>query len=137
MFFLRALLQIYSYVFHLMLGLFLLATSGLALFGAGQTLKLEVLPWAGDTLARVVFWSSLAGLTTLVLAVAGRLRFLFFFWTLIVLTLLVRGFFFSAYDFRGPVEFTTAMYLTLAALVAALGGFFQIRKREKRRKRLG
>jgi len=127
----KTLLRFFSYLFHFLLVLFLLAVSGLTLVSGGQNLHLGMLPWTGSTLTLVVFFGSLFGLLTLVLAFRGRLRILFFLWALAVAVLLARGYIFSGYHFAAG-EARTAGYLLLAALLALLGAWFQMFRRIER-----
>lgn len=124
---LKALMRIFSYLFHALLTLFLLGLSLVAL-SSGQTLQLDVLPWQGASLTYWLFGAALLGLILVILAVLRKWRPLFFLWSLVVLVMIVRGFFLSAHHFAGPPEFHGALYLTLAALIAALGAWFQMRR---------
>jgi len=124
---LRALVRVFSYLFHFVLTAFLLAVSAVAL-SSGQSLQLEMLPWQGRTLTYALFGGALAGLVLVILAVRGKWRPLFFLWSLAVLALMARGFFFSHYYFAGPPEFHTALYLTAGAFIAALGAWFALRR---------
>jgi hypothetical protein len=124
---LKALVRLFSYLFHGLLTLFLLAISVLAL-SSGQPLQLEMLPWQGRTLTWWLLGAALAGLASVVLAICWKWRPLFLLWSLTVLAMLVRGFFFSHYWFAGPPEFRGALYLTAGALLAALGACFQVRR---------
>jgi hypothetical protein len=124
---LKAVIRLFSYLFHGLLALFLLAISAVAL-ASGQTLHLEMLPWQGPSLTYWLFFSALAGLISLILAIRRTWRALFFLWSLAVLVILVRGYFFSHYHFAGPPGFHRALYLTAGALIAALGAWFQLRR---------
>jgi hypothetical protein len=125
---LRTLMRIFSYFFHALLALFLLALSAMAL-SSGQELHLGMLPWQGPQLTYWLLFSALAGLISIILALRGTWRALFFLWSLIVLVMLIRGYFLSAYSFAGPPEFRGALYLTGGALIAAFGAWFQLRRR--------
>lgn len=127
----KTLLRFFSYLFHGLLALFLMAVSGLALLSGGQSLHLGMLPWTGSTLALVVFLGSIGGLLTLLLAMRARLRALFFLWSLGVAVLMLKGYIFGSYHFA-PGEFKTAGYLILAALIALAGAWFQIRRKVDR-----
>jgi len=131
----KALMRFFSYLFHGLLALFLLAVSGLALAYGPGTLHLGMLPWTGSTLAYVVFFGSLIGVLSVLLAIAGRLRLLFFLWALLVAVLMLKGFIFSGYHFQ-PGAFTTAVYLMIAALIALPGAWFQLRTAPAGGKRL-
>lgn len=121
----KTLLRFFSYLFHGMLALFLVAVSGLTLVSGAQNLHLGMLPWTGSTLTIVVFFGSICGLLTLLLAIRGRLRALFFIWSLGVIVLMVKGYILSGYHFS-PSEAKTAGYLMIAALLALAGAWFQI-----------
>ena len=79
----KALARYFSFVFHGLLTLILIAVSGVAL-ASGHSLSLDMLPWTGSTLAAVVLAGSLLGLATVVLAFRSKLSALFFVWSLIV-----------------------------------------------------
>ncbi len=129
----KALLRLFSFVFHALLCLFLVAVAGLGL-ATGTTVQLGMLPWTGSTLVYVVFFGALTGLATLVLAILGKLRFLFFIWCLAVFVLMVKGYIFSGYRFP-PGQANRAFYLIGAALVSLLGGWFQMRPDPRRMRR--
>jgi hypothetical protein len=95
----KALLSFLSYVFHGLLCLILFAISGLAMVTGAQTLQLGMLPWTGSTLLYTLFFGALLGLVTVLLAIKGRLRPLFFVWSLVVTILLLKGYIFSGYRF--------------------------------------
>ena len=117
----KALLIFLSYVFHGLLCLILLAVSIVAI-GGGQTLHLGMLPWTGSTLLYALFFGSLAGLVTVVLAIKGTWRLLFFVWSLAVAALLLKGYIFSGYRFS-PGEFAPVMLLIVGSWIALLGSF--------------
>jgi hypothetical protein len=128
---LKAVISWLSYLFHFLLALLLLGVAGLALaFGPG-TLHLGMLPWSGATLDYVLLGSAIFGLLSVVLAVAGRLRFLFLLWSLAVAVMLTKGYIFSGYRF-GAGEWRHAMYLIAAAWIAVAGAWFQLRRRPNR-----
>ncbi len=126
----RALLRLFSYLYHALLTLFLVAVSGLAV-ATGASLQLRMLPWSGPTLRYVVFFGALAGLATLVLAILGKVRFLFFIWCLVVAVLMLKGYIFSGYRFA-PGEAQKALLLLLAGWIALAGGWIQMRTRSRK-----
>lgn len=89
---LKALMRVFSYLFHGLLALFLLAISIVAL-SSRQPLHLPMLPWEGQPLTWWLLGGGLVGLLSVIMAVRGKWRALFFLWSLIVLGLVVRGFF--------------------------------------------
>jgi hypothetical protein len=129
----KMLLRVFAYLFHGLLALFLLGISGVALISGPQALHLDMLPWTGTTLTYVVFFGCLFGLIVVLLAILGKLRPLFFLWTLAVLVLLVRGYLLSPYHFTGT-GVRPAIYLTAGSLIALLGGWFQLWGKPNRKK---
>jgi hypothetical protein len=121
----KALLRFFSYLFHGILALFLIAVSGLTLASGTENLHLGMLPWTGSSLTLVVFFGALCGLIALVLAMRGKLRALFFVWSLGVTVLMVRGYIFSGYHFAVG-EAKTACYLMIGSLFALAGAWFQM-----------
>lgn len=120
-------LRIFSFIFHALLIVFMLAASVLA-WTSGSTLEIGVLPWTGDVLVRWLFFSGLTGAVIGVLALKRIVPALFLLWNVAVLVMLVRGYFLSSYGFGlGGGSITTALYVTLAAFVAVLGSWFQMR----------
>ena len=129
----KALLRVYSYVFGGLLALFLLGISSLAL-GNGTPLNLGFLPWSGRPLTYWLLGLALLGLLTLLLAMGGKMRALFFLWSLAVFVLLFKGLFLSFYAFSGPISFRPAVWLTFGAFVATLGAFPWSRERGRVRR---
>ena len=129
----KALLSFLSYFFHGLLCLILVAMSGLALVAGVQTLQLGMLPWTGSTLLYAMFFGALLGLLTVILAIKGMVRPLFFVWSLVVTILLVKGYVFSGYRFT-PGEFRTAIYLIVGSIIALLGALVQMGRTERARR---
>src|SRR5581483_11806158 len=130
---LKAIMRYFSYLFHILLALFLIGVSGFAMASGAGDLKLGLLPWNGDTLEYVLLFGALAGLATVLLAMRGVLRILFLIWSFLVFVLLVKGYIFSSYKFQ-PNEFRTALYLIAASALALLGAWFQLRTTARPRK---
>ena len=121
----KALLSFLGYVFHGLLCLILFAMSGLAMAAGAQTLQLGMLPLTGSTLLYAVFFGALFGLVTVILAIQGRVRPLFFVWSLVVMLLLLNGYIFSGYRFS-PGEFPIAMCLIVGSMIALIGSWVQM-----------
>jgi hypothetical protein len=128
------LLRLFSYLFHGLLALFLIAVSGLALASGTPTLQLRMLPWTGFTLAWVLLCGGLLGLVSVLLAMASKWRILFLLWSLAVACLLVRGYVFSGYHFQ-PGGFSRGVGLMAGSLVAVLGALSQLFRQKERRMR--
>jgi len=118
----KALLRIYSYIFGGLLALFVFAISAMALANRTPP-NFAFLPWSGPTLIYWLLGLALVGLLTLLLAMGGKMRALFFLWNLAVFVLLFKGLFVSFYAFSGPISFQVAVRLTVGSLAAALGSF--------------
>ena len=121
-----AIVRYYSYIFHGLLALFLIAVSGMALAVSPQSLHLDMLPWTGSTLTYVVFFGGLFGLLTVVLAILRKLPSLFFIWSLVVTVMMIKGYIFSGYGFE-PGGFSTAVELIVGSLIAIAGAWYQMR----------
>jgi hypothetical protein len=130
---LKALLRLFSYVFEGLLALFLLGISLLSM-ATGADLNLGFLPWKGMALSYWLLGLALVGLMTLLMALGGRLRGLFFLWSLAVFVLLVRGFFLSFQPFARPLTLKMAMWLTIGTLIGAIGAWPWARRREPGRR---
>jgi hypothetical protein len=120
--FIKALLRVFAYIFGGLLALFVTVIS-LVAFTSHSPLNLTFLPWTGDVLTYWLLGLGLFGLFTLLLAMSGKARVLFFLWWLALFVLLLRGLFLSSYSFSGPLNFKAAAYLTVGSLAAALGAF--------------
>lgn len=121
-------MRVFSFLFHLLLTVLMLAASTLAWF-SNHNLTLRMLPWEGEALTYWLFFSGLAGLLITLLAWKRILPVLFLLWNVAVLVMLVRGYFFSSYGFSpGGGSLQVALYLILAALVAACGSAFHVRQ---------
>jgi hypothetical protein len=129
---LKAIMRYFSYLFHALLALFLIAISGLAMASGGD-LRLGMLPWTGDTLERIILCGAIVGLITVLLAMRGTLRILFLIWSFVVFVFLVKGYIFSGYKFQ-PNEFRTALYLIAASFIALFGAWFQLQRAPRQRK---
>lgn len=124
-------LRLYSYLYHLVLALFLLGLSTVALISSNQ-LRLPMLPWSGAELNHWLFWGSLFGIVSIVLAVTGVFRYLFPLWSLTVLALMVRGFLIVPYPFPSRDSFYFALWLMAGALLAFLASLTLFRLRPRR-----
>jgi len=124
------LLRIFSYLYELILSLFVLGLALVAIL-SGSGLHLAMLPWTGRTLTHWLLGGGVAGLLSVALALAGKLRFLFLLFSLAVFGLMVRGYFLGAYAFSGKDEFRMAVWMTLGALFAILGAWSQFRRKRR------
>jgi len=130
----KALLRIFSYLFGGALALFAFAIAALSLRSGGE-LNLGFLPWTGKPISYWLIGLALAGLITLLLAMSGTMRVLFFLWTLGIFVLVFKGMFLSLYRFTGgAVSFQAGVWLTVGLLLATIGSFPWPRKPERVRR---
>jgi hypothetical protein len=128
----KALLRAFSFLFHIVLALFLLGVSGLALGTNPHALHMGMLPWEGTTLCYVLLFGAIFALISIALALTGRLPLLFFAWSLAVAVLLLKGYFFSSYRFT-PGSTSLALEIVAASWLALLGACFALSKRARPR----
>ncbi|MBK5292667.1 MAG: hypothetical protein JJE04_13435 [Acidobacteriia bacterium] len=129
----RTILHIYSYLFHFLLAVFLVGVALVAWLSGTPNFNLDMLPGSGVKLIHYLLYCNLAGLAAVILAITGRLRFLYAIYGIAVFVLTVRGVFFSSYTYDGIDAFKQALWFTLAASVAMLGSLSQVRARKGRR----
>ena len=126
-------LRVYSYLYHLVLCLFLLGLSIVAM-SSTTILKMPMLPWSGSELLSWLLCGSILGLVSIALAVTGIFRFLFPLWALAVLVLMVAGLPAQAVHVRRarPTSIIT-LWLIGGALVAFLASLTLLGFRRSRR----
>jgi len=130
----RNVLSLYALVFHALFALFLAALAVVALASGAESFWFEILPWSGKTLAYWLLGLAAAGVLLVTLAAKGKLRGLFFLWSLAVLALIARGFFFSSYAFTpGTDQLRNALLIVAGALLAAAGARLGARKKRPER----
>ena len=123
----KALMRYFSYLFHGLLALALIAIAAMALATDPGGLQLGMLPWTGITLAYVLLFGAIFGLITMLLAIRSTWRALFLLWSAAVSVVLIKGYVFSHYRFN-PGEPSRAFGLTIASLIALAGAWFQFRR---------
>ncbi len=128
-------LRIYSYLFHTILCLFLLGLGIVATIGGAHNLVLGMLPWKGAELTHYLLILSIAGLVSVLLAVTGLLRQLFPLWCLVVVVMMIRGFFLSPFAYSGPDQFRSVVFLVVGAVGAFLSSLQLFKSKENLRLR--
>jgi len=120
--FVRTLFRCYSLAFH---ALFVLIAAGMAvvvLASGPHTINFFLLPWTGRDMVIGLIALALIGVAILLLAAWGKMRMLFLLWSLLVLGLIVRYFFFSPYTFTPQTDqLCFALWIILASVVAVIG----------------
>jgi peptidoglycan/LPS O-acetylase OafA/YrhL len=117
-------MRIYSFVFHIFLGVVMMAVGLVSGTGGQHNLQIRFLPWQGTTLRYCLLGLGFAALVITALAVRRVVPALFALWSLAVLVMLVRGYFFSSYSF-GLGGIRTALLFVAAALLAFVGAALQ------------
>ena len=120
------LMRLFSFAFHLLLGAVMMAVGFIAWVSNQHTLQIGLLPWTGPALTYLLMGLGLAGIVITLLAARKIVPVLFVFWSLAVLVMLARGYFFSSYNF-GQSGVGTALYFLAAALIAFIGSALQAR----------
>ena len=124
------LLRLYSYLYHLVLSLFLIGL-GIVAYSSGTTLSLGMMPWEGEKLTQALLALGVIGLVCLFGAITGLFRWLFPIWTLVIFILMVRGFFLGSFSYSGAEQFKGAVWLTIGALGAFLSSLSLFTKRRR------
>ena len=117
-----------GYVFHLLLALSLLATAAVTFLSGAHTFRIDLLPWEGQTLAWVLLFSALLGIASVYWALKKGLPIVFLIWSVVVLVMLLQGFFFSSYRFASGLSWT-AVILIAGAGIAVAGGWSAISRK--------
>jgi hypothetical protein len=128
-------MRVYSVAFHVLLGFVMLAVGFVAWVSGQHTLHIGILPWNGPTLTYCLLGFGLAGIVLALLALKRILPILFTLWCLAVVVMLVRGYFLSPY-YLGSSGLWTAVWLTLASLVAFAASALDLRGAKRHAARL-
>jgi hypothetical protein len=123
---LRTLAGWLAILFHFLFCLAIAALGAFSLAAGAWQLHPDMLPWSGGSLADILLLGGLFGLFSLTLAAWGKLRFLFFLWSLAAAVMLSKALIFSGYRFASG-EWRSAAYLVAAAWFATVGAFFHMR----------
>ena len=126
---LGAILRVYSYIYHLLISVVLLALSFVAFASDNFNLKQDLLPWTGKELVYWMLGLGLIGAVSVLLAFMGKLRILFLVWAVAVVVGLVRGIVLGGMRFENADAFRSALYLIAAGLIALLGAWSAFRQR--------
>ena len=125
----KTLIRALSYLYNGLLALFLIAASGLVLEGGPLSVDIPVLPWT--VLARVVFGAAIFGLLSLLLALGGKWRGLYFLWSLAVAAVVLKGYVFSGYRIA-PGREPAVVCLAVLSPLALAGAWFRLQDDRER-----
>lgn len=118
---LRFLLRFYSYAVNAVVALAALAMSAVILQTPDHAVRIGWLTRTDDVLGSWLAGLGVAGVAVVLLALAGRLRWLLVGFALWVLFLVARGLFFGPWQFANVAEFRQALWIVLGLLVSVLG----------------
>jgi uncharacterized membrane protein HdeD (DUF308 family) len=124
----QAILRLYSYAFHLLICLGMLAVGLVALLSQGTTFQTDFLPWEGAELRNWLLGAGIIGIVAIILAYRGKLRVLFLLYTLAVAFFVTRGVFASGYRFEGEQDFYWALAFWAGILATVLGAISRLRQ---------
>jgi hypothetical protein len=118
--FLASLLRTFSFVFHLTLSTFLLATAAIAYRAHDSILSLSV-PFPDQYAVRDITVIGICGLLFSMLALTRRFKFFFVLWTLVLFYVMLKSFFLGPFAVWGTDQQKGAAWLTFGALGAFFG----------------
>jgi hypothetical protein len=132
-------MRVFSFVFHIFLTLVMVAMSFVALVGGQHTLQIRFLPWTGAALTYWLFFGGLVGLAVTLMAIKRVAPVLFVIWSVAVLVMVVRGYFFTGFNFgytattfSGALSLLVAslpLWMVIGSLVAAAGSAMRLQTR--------
>ena len=121
---LRTSLRYFSYAFSALFVFILLAVSVVWLASGPLTVNFYLLPWEGQALIYSLMGLALVGGFVLLMAVRGKTQGLFVGWSVLLLLLILRYYFFSPYSFTPDTgNYRVALLIILCAMVAAVGAW--------------
>ena len=124
-------LRVYSFVFHLTLSSFLLGVAAIAA-KRREPVSLSVLPFPDEEALRDLAVIGSLGVLCALLALTRSFKWIFVLWTLLILYLMLKGFFFGPYAVAGTEDARGAGWVTLGALGACLGAVLSLKTRQRR-----
>lgn len=115
-------LRLYSLAFNTLFVLAILAMLLIILLSRPSTVNFYLLPWEGGALIYGLLVLIVTGAVVLTFAWRGKLNKGFLAWSILVLALIIRYYFFSPFRFiPDSGQVLLALGLILASLVAAVG----------------
>lgn len=122
-------LRLYSLAFHALFVLVILAMVLIVLLSRPSTVNFYLLPWEGGALIYGLSVLAVIGAVILLFAWRGQLNGAFLAWSVLVVALVIRYYFFSPYRFTpGSGDVLAALVVILASMLAALGAYVKQQK---------
>jgi hypothetical protein len=126
-------MRFYSYLFHGVLALFLLAISLVPLLSGMHNLQLEMVPGEGETLTFTLMAIGVIGVLIVLGAVMGKAQTPLFVWSLVILLGMLWGYFWRPYRWSSAEAFQTTLLLIFGAFLALIGAWYAMQRRPARR----
>jgi hypothetical protein len=127
---LNLLLRVHSYLFQGFTSLLLLGLGSVVKISGQHNLKLDMLPWKGETLTNWLLGLGVVGLVATFGAVRGGvLRYLFPLASLYFTYLTITGFFLGGYNFDGSGHFYSIVAYAAGAVGSSLASLMQLKKK--------
>lgn len=123
---LKTLWSVLALLFHLIVTILMAGLGAITLIGGGR-LNVGDVPWSARTVGWVLLGSGLFGLLSLILAAAGRHRYVFLIWSLGLAAAVTKFLMFSAYTFP-PGGWKPAAWLLGGAWFSVVGALFLMRE---------
>lgn len=122
-------LRLYSLAFHALFVLVILAMVLIVLLSRPSTVNFYLLPWEGGALIYGLIVLALIGAVIVLFAWRGQLNGAFLAWSVLVVALIIRYYFFSPYRFTpGSGDVLAALAVILAAVLASAGAYVKQQK---------
>ncbi len=119
---LDTLLRWFALLFHALFAAALVVLAGISALSPPHELWFPVLPWTGRRLVVALAGLGAVGMLVVWAAVRGKARWLWVAWSVAVLVLILRGYWFSDYRFvPESSQLRTALLVVLGAVLGVLG----------------
>lgn len=119
---LDTLLRWFALLFHALFAVALLLLAVISAFSPPHELRFPVLPWTGRQLVVGLATLGVLGMVVVWAAARGKARLLWLVWSVVVLVLVVRGYWFSDYRFvPDSSQLRTALLVVLGAALGVVG----------------
>lgn len=123
---LRTSLRCFSYAFSALFVFILVAVAIVWLASGPLTVNFYLLPWGGQALVYSLVGLALAGAFVLLMAMRGQMQGLFLGWSVLLMLLTVRYYFFTPFSFTPETgDYKTALLVILGSMVAVVGAWMK------------
>ncbi len=131
----HALMRSFAYLYFAGISAFLAGIALVAYFSGFHTLNSGgMMSQTGEDLSRLLLGIGGMGLITILLAVLGKLRWLFSLYAIAITIMMFRWLFLSSYTFESPDAFWMGVLLFGGAIIATLFSLVTLRSSRMRRR---